>query len=132
MPKFNPNMRPLVTIAGTPIPDPSTYNATTSTIVDSARNVQGKMVGAVIRQDVAKIEMTWKFISAEDWAMIVQLFSETYGGAFINPVTFYNQDTNDWETRDMYVSDRTSEFFLRRPDGSNRGYLNPRIALIEV
>ena len=49
-------MANLVTIAGTPIPDPSVYNATTSTVVDSARNVQGVMVGAVIRDDIAKVD----------------------------------------------------------------------------
>lgn len=121
-------MRALVTVAGTPIPDPSEYNATTSTIVDSARNVEGKMVGAVVRQSVRKIEMTWKYISSEDWAMIMGLFNAN----FINDTTFYNQDTNDWETMECYVSDRTAGIFLRRADGSIRGYTNARIALIEV
>ena len=38
-------MAALVTIGGFEFPEPSTYNATTSTIVDSARNIQGKAVG---------------------------------------------------------------------------------------
>lgn len=127
------SMRPLVTVAGTPIyPDPWTYNATTSTIVDSARNVEGKMIGAIIRDSIAKIEMTWQYISAEDWANILKLFNESLGGHFINDVTFYNQDLNDWETREFYVSDKTAQIFLRRDDGSIRGYTNPRIALIQV
>lgn len=125
-------MRALVTIAGHPIPDPSTYNSTTSTVVDSGRNAEAKWIGSVIRDSMAKIEMDWKFITAEDWSNIVKLFSEKHGGSFVNSVTFYCQDTNSWETRDMYVSDRTSSVFLRRDDGSIRGYLNPRIALIEV
>lgn len=125
-------MRPLVTVAGTAIPDPSEYNATTSTIVDSARNTEGKMIGSVIRDDVSKVEMSWKYISAENWANILRLFSTARGGSFINSVTFYLQDTNSWETREMYVSDRVASVFLRRPDGSIRGYLNTRIALVEV
>lgn len=125
-------MRPLVTVAGVAIPDPSEYNATTSTTVDSARNAEGVFVGAVVREDMAKVEMTWKFISAADWSKILKLFSKKYGGNFINQVTFFNQDTNDWETRKMYVSDRTSSIFLRHADGSIKGYVNPRIALIEV
>lgn len=125
-------MRHLVEIAGHPIPEPSTYNATTSTVVDSGRNTKGEFVGAVIRDDVAKIELTYKFISAENWSSILKLFSPKFGGSFVNSVTFYNQDTNAWETRDFYVSDRTSSVFLRRDDGSIRGYVNPRLALVEV
>ena len=39
----------LVSIGGFDFSDPSTYNATTSTIVDSARNIQGKLVEVVVR-----------------------------------------------------------------------------------
>ena len=49
-------MAALVSIGGFDFPEPSTYNLATSTIVDSARNVQGRVVGAVVRHDVAKIE----------------------------------------------------------------------------
>lgn len=48
-------MAALVSIGGFDFPEPSTYNATTSTIVDSARNIQGKVVGAVVRHDVVEI-----------------------------------------------------------------------------
>ncbi len=125
-------MRPLVSIGDYSMPDPSEYNSTTSTVVDSARNVQGKMVGAVIRDSMAKIECTWKFISAEKWAQLLQQFNMSQGGQFINKVTFFNQDINGWETREMYVSDKTSSIFLRNPDGSIKGYVDARIALIEV
>lgn len=125
-------MRPLVTVAGRTIPEPSTYSGTTATVVDSGRNAEGRMIGSVIRDDVGKVEMTWKFISATDWASILALFSQKRGGAFVNSVTFYCQDTNNWETRQMYVSDRTASVFLRNPDGSIRGYTGARIALIEV
>ena len=40
-------MAALVSIGGFDFPEPSTYNATTSTIVDSARNVQGRVVGGL-------------------------------------------------------------------------------------
>ena len=39
-------MAALVSIGGFEFPEPSTYNATTSTIVDSARNVSGWIRGA--------------------------------------------------------------------------------------
>lgn len=139
------NLSPLVKIGGingTPLPTPSTYEATTATIVDSARNAKGVMIGSVIRSDVAKISMTWKFISAQDWADMLSLFSEANGGHFINDVYFFLQDTNRWEKRTMYVSDRTAGVFMRNDDtftqggiqmhGSIKGYLNAKLSLIEV
>lgn len=129
---YREGMRPLITIAGTPILDPWEYNATTSTIVDSARNAQGVMIGSVIRNAVSKVEGTYQYISAEEWAKIQKLFEPEYGGNFVNPVTFYNQIINDWETKDMYISDRTAKIFLRRKDGSIRGYQSARIALIQI
>lgn len=125
-------LRALVTVAGHDIPEPSTYSATTATIVDSGRNAEGKMIGAVIREDVAKVEMTWRYLPAADWAKVVQLFSAKHGGSFINSVTFFNQDTAAWETREMYVSDRTADAFVHWDDGGIKGYVGPRLALIEV
>ncbi len=125
-------MRPLVSIGAFDVPEPSTYSSTTATVVDSARNAKGVQIGAVIRDGVAKVEMTWKFISAADWASILSCFDMKRGGRFYNDVTFFNQDTNSWETREMYVSDRTSSIFLRDKAGNIRGYTGARVALIEV
>lgn len=125
-------MRALITIAGHDLPDPSTYSGTTSTVVDSARNVEGYFIGSVIRDDLSKVDATWKFISAQDWADVLALFSRSRGGSFINPVTFFCQDTNGWETREMYVNDRSAEIFKRNPDGRIAGYLGAKLALIEV
>lgn len=125
-------MRALVSIAGHDIPDPSTYAGTTATIVDAARNAAGVTIGAVIRDDVAKVSMTYKYIDAQAWADILALFSPARGGSFYNSVTFYCQDTNAWETRTMYVNDRTANVFLRRDDGSIRGYTNASLNLIQA
>ena len=64
-------MEALVSIGGYSLPEPSSYSAVTSTIVDSARNVQGYVVGSVIRPDVAKIELSWKYLTAREWANIL-------------------------------------------------------------
>ena len=125
-------MTPLVSIGSYSVPAPSTYSATTATIVDSARNVKGVVIGAVIRDDVAKIAMSWNFISAQDWADLLSQFSPTQGGSFYNNVTFFCQDTNAWETRQMYVSDRTADIFLRDSFGNIRGYQNASLSLVEV
>lgn len=125
-------MRPLVTVGNTQLPDASEYNCTTSTVVDSARNVQGIMVGAVIRSGIVKAELKYRFLTAETWAEILALFDEKSGGKFINEVTLLNQTTNKWETHNLYCSDRTAGLFLRRDDGSIVGYKDCRVSLIEV
>ena len=123
----------MVTVGGYDFPEPSTYKGNTATLVDSARNVQGKMVGSVIRDDVGKVEMSWKFITVKQWADILKCFSIKRGGKFINNVTFFCQDTGDWTTREMYVSDRDANVFRRDPKtGEILGYTDASLSLIEV
>ncbi len=122
-------MTALVSIGGFDFPEPSSYNATTSTIVDSARNVSGYVVGAVVRNDVAKIEMSWKYLTAQQWASILSLFRNS----FYNDVRFLNQTTNAYETRTFYVSDRTAGIWRRNPDtGAVMGYTGCQLSLVEV
>ena len=71
-------MAALVSIGGFDFPETSTYNATTSTIVDSARNVQGRVVGDVVRHDVAKIELSWKYLTAYEWERKSFLFPRAF------------------------------------------------------
>lgn len=123
----------LVTVAGVALPEPSTYNASTSTLVDSARNVQGKMIGSVIRDDVAKVEMSWRYLSVTDWAKIGKLFKTSTGGSFINSVTFFDQTEGKYVTRQMYVSDRTAGMWRRNPDtGEVMGWTDLSLSLVEV
>jgi hypothetical protein len=122
-------MEALVIIGGYELPEPSTYNAITSTIVDSARNVSGYVVGSVVRHDVAKVELSWKYLTAEQWATILSLF--TY--SFYNDVRFLNQATNNFETRTMYVSDRNASMWRRDPvSGQVLGYTGCSLSLVEV
>ena len=122
-------MAALVSIGGFDFPEPSTYSATTSTIVDSARNVSGYVVGAVVRNNVAKIELSWKYLTAYQWAQILSLFTSS----FYNEVTFLNQVTNDYTTRTMYVGDRNAGMWRRDPQTGNvMGYTNCSLSLIEV
>jgi len=72
----------LVSIGGFNFPEPSTYSGSTSTLVDSGRNVEGKLVASVVRDDVAKIELTWKYLTAQQWAAINKKFSTKHGGSF--------------------------------------------------
>lgn len=119
----------LVTVAGLPLPEPSEYSAITATIVDSARNVEGKVVGSVVRNDVAKVELKWRYLTAEQWADILSCFTNE----FYNDVTFFNQATASYVTRQMYVSDRKGGMWRRHPStGEIMGWTDCSLSLVEV
>lgn len=123
------NIPALVTVNGTAFPEPSSYEATTSTIVNSGRNTQGKVVGAVVRHDVAKVSLSWNYLTAAQWATVLSLFTRN----FYCSVRFLNQATNTYETRQMYVSDRTSGMWRRSPNSGNvMGWAGCKLALVEV
>ena len=123
----------LVRVGDFDFPEPSSYKGNTSTLVDSARNTNGVVVGAVIRDDVGKVEMSWKYLTVEQWANILKCFSIARGGNFYNNVTFFCQDIGDWTTRQMYVSDRKADMFRRDPKtGAVLGYTDCSLSLVEV
>lgn len=122
-------MTDLVTVAGVALPEPSEYSANTSTLVDSARNVSGYVVGAVVRSDVAKVELKWRYLTARQWANVLSLFSRS----FYNSVTFFDQSTADYTTRQMYVSDRSAGMWRRHPEtGEVMGWTECSLSLVEV
>ena len=97
--------------------------------MDSARNVNGVVVGSVVRMDVAKIELSWRYLTAQQWANILSLFASS----FYNEVTFYNQVTARYTTRTMYVSDKTAGLWRRDPaTGEVMGWTECRLSLVEV
>ena len=122
-------MTALVTVAGVALPEPSEYSANTSTLVDSARNVAGYVIGAVIRNDVAKVELKWRYLTAEQWASVLSLFTNS----FYNNVTFFNQATASYTTRNMYVGDRKAGMWRRHPEtGEVLGFVECSLSLVEV
>lgn len=122
-------MTALVTVAGVALPEPSSYSANTSTIVDSARNVSGYVIGSVVRHDVAKVELSWRYLTAQQWADILSLFTNN----FYNDVTFFNQATAGYTTRRMYVGDRKAGMWRRHPEtGEVLGFTECALSLVEV
>lgn len=122
-------MAALVTVAGRELPEPSEYSANTATLVDSARNVSGYVIGAVIRSDVAKVELKWRYLTVEQWANILSLFTSN----FYAPVRFFNQSTGTYTTREMYVGDRLASMWRRHPStGEVMGWIDCSLSLVEV
>jgi hypothetical protein len=122
-------MTALVTVSGVPLPEPSEYSGNTSTIVDSGRNVSGYVIGSVVRHDVAKVELKWRYLTVAQWASVLSLFTHN----FYNNVTFFNQATGSYTTRQMYVSDRKAGMWRRHPEtGEVMGWTGCSLSLVEV
>lgn len=122
-------MTTLVSVAGVTLPEPSEYSGITSTIVDSARNVSGYVIGSVVRSDVAKVELKWRYLTVEQWASILGLFTNN----FYNQVEFFNQSIGDYCERKMYVSDRSAGMWRRNPvSGEIMGWTNCTLSLVEI
>ena len=128
---------PLVTILRTlwdkpqsdfAMPDPTSYSATTANLVDSGTSVSGKLLGSIVRSDVATISFSWNFLTAEDWAEINQIFEKHH----INKVRFFDQSKGDWSEKDMYVSDRSAGMWRRDDEGNVLGWTGCGIQLTEV
>lgn len=125
--------RSLVTVGSFSFPEPSYYDANTATLVDSGRNLKGKVIGAVVRDDVSKVEVGWRYLTVEQWANINKCFSESNGGKFYNTVTFFDQTQGGWVTKEMYVGDRKAGMWRRNPDdGEIMGWTECKLSLIEV
>lgn len=125
--------RALVSVGDYDFPEPSAYSGNTATLVDSARNAQGVMIGAVIRDDIAKVEISWKYLTIEQWARIQKCFRQSSGGKFINLVSFFDQSVGGWVTKEMYVSDREAGMWRRDPEtGDVLGWTNCSLSLVEV
>ena len=123
--------RALVSVGGYDFPEPSAYSGNTSTLVDSGRNVEGRMVGSVIRDDISKVEISWKYLTVEQWSNILKCF--TGFDNFVNTVTFFDQSKGGWVTKEMYVNDRKAGMWRRdSKTGDVLGWTECSLSLIEV
>ena len=119
----------LLTIDGMACPEPSEYAASTSTIVDSGRNVEGKVIGSVVRHGVSKVEVKWRYLTAQQWADIIGPFDTN----FYVSVRFFDQTTANYKTKQMYVSDRKGGIWRRNPaTGEVMGWTDCGFSLVEV
>ncbi len=121
-------MQPFIKINGHPYPFPrrglSLLNAT---IVDSARNTKGVVVGQKIGRDQQKLDdLEWAYLSAEMWSQILKEFDN-----FFVTVTYPDMVNNTWTTRKMYPGDRTATPFHLGENGMPLDYLNCKVNLID-
>lgn len=110
------------------LPEPTAYSGTTSTLVDAGTSVSGKLLGSVVRDEVANISLSWNFLGTEEWAEMNQIFKENH----INRIRFFDQTKGDWDERDMYVSDRDAGMWRRDDEGNVLGWTGCAVKLTEV
>lgn len=124
-------MQPFIKINGNVYPQPRRgLELLTATIVDSARNANGVVVGQKVGRDQQKLNsLQWGYMDAELWAQLLQEFDTS----FFVTVTYPDMVHNKWTTRKMYPGDRTATpYFLDEETGLPRGYINCKVNLIDV
>ena len=99
-----------------------------ATLVDSARNVNGTVVGQKIGRDQYKLNtLVWPWLSAEQWSSILKLFDNFYV-----TVRFPDPVNNAWKTMKMYPGDRSAEPYWIDDEGLPTYYTNCKVNIIDV
>lgn len=103
-------------------------NILVTTVVDSARNVNGVVVGQKIGRDQYKIDsLEWAWLTAEQWESILQQMS-----SFFFNVTFPDPVTNTMKTVQMYCGDRTATPYWVNGNGKPTHYKDCKVNLIDT
>ncbi len=101
----------------------------TATMVDSARNSNGVMVGQKVGRDVAKLDnLVWPWLDAETWSMILKEMEK-----FIVTVEYPDMVHNKWTTRKFYCGDRTAKVWkIDWETGLPKEYIECKCNLIDT
>lgn len=115
------------------LPCPSSYKGTSETLVDSARNSKGEVIASVIASDVSKVEMSWNYLTREQFSFIAKLFEPKYGGAFFVKVRYFDEVKDDYAEKIMYCGNRVADTAkITLKDGKPVGYTGTKLSLIDT
>ncbi|MBO4543372.1 MAG: hypothetical protein J5725_09365 [Bacteroidales bacterium] len=129
------------------LPCPTDYSGISTTLVDSARNSKGQVIGRPIASDIAKVELKWNFLTVAQYSAIAKLFEPKYNGSFFVPVSFFDiingafegditiaPNTTTNKIRLFYCGDRKVQFvhIKLNNDGSPVGYEGVSLNLIDT
>lgn len=124
-------MQPFIKINGHAYPQPRRgLEIIAATIVDSARNANGVVVGQKVGRDQQKLNsLQWAYLDAATWSAILKEFD---GGFFVT-VSYPDMVNNTWTTRKMYPGDRSAKpFHLNPSTGLPLDYIECKVNLIDV
>lgn len=116
-------------INGQEIPMPKRGVSTiVTTIVDSARNANGVVVGQKVGRDQYKIDnLEWAWLTAEQWESILTLLNNF----FVN-VTFTDPVSGNKITKQMYCGDRTATPYWVDENDKPTHYKDCKVNLIDT
>lgn len=101
---------------------------TVSTVVNSARNANGTVVGQRINRDLYKIDsLQFPWLTAKEWNKILSILNN-----FFVMVTFQDPVTGTEKTIKMYCGDRSAEPYWVDKNGKPTHYRNCKFNLIDV
>lgn len=99
-----------------------------ATVVDSARTADGIQRGSVIAK-ASKIELKWPVLTPERWSEICTFFDKHF---YFN-ATFFDMQTCSFQTKKMYVGDRSAQpFKMNRETGKPTYYLNCEANIVGI
>lgn len=121
---------PFIIINGHTYPQPRRgLNLDVATIVDSARNANGVVVGQKVGRDQQKVNnLQWGHLTAEVWSALLKDLEN-----FFVTVRYPDMVNNTWTTRTMYCSDRSAEpLWIDDVTGLPTDYINCKVNLIDT
>lgn len=99
-----------------------------ATMVDQARTADGIVRGSVIAR-ANKIELKWAVLTPETWASICSFFDNH----FYFDAHYWDMAANAFQTKTMYVGDRSAQpFLIDDVTGKPLYYLNCEANIIGV
>ena len=115
----------LISISGTAVPSPDTYEVTISDL-DASANRSGN--GTLFRDRIAvkrTINIGWTFLSPLELSQVLQAVSPVF---FV--VTYLDPQLNSLVSGTFYVSDRTQGVAIKQSDGTYK-WGNVSFSLVE-
>lgn len=104
-------------------------NMQISTIVDSARNANGAVVGQKVGRDQQKIDgLFWAHLTATEWANILAILDAN----FVLLLRYPNMVTGTWTKRKMYCGDRSAEPLWLDSNGLPTDYINCKVNFVDM
>lgn len=101
---------------------------TIATMVDQARTADGIVRGSVLAR-ANKIELKWAVLSPEEWARICSFFDRHF---YFN-ATYWDMAKNTFQTKTMYVGDRSAmPFKMDSTTGKPLYYLECQANIIGI
>ena len=115
-------------IEGVALPPPSSMTVSREDLHSSSeRNARGQLVSDIIRSNVLKINLTWKYLTADQVETLMNVVSRR----MFMSVKYYSDLTQSYQTTKMYKGAVSYTPHRILSTGTIDGWLNVQMSLIE-